>query len=349
MTLGLYLTRVLGLRILAFALGLLALALGLDLLRESRALAMLGGQEAMARYALLRLPALAPSVLPLAVLFGAASGFLALSARTELTVIRGAGVSAFGLLRRLIPLALALGALHALVTDRGVAWSERALAAAFGPAVDAPAPEAGDRIAVRLPGEVAVARLVSPDGTALRDVTIFALDEQGGLAGRLEAERAMHDGEGWRLEGVRRGGAETRETTVPWTTSLTPAAAADLAAGARAVTAAEALRALGGRAAATRGADYLAVQVQRVGAAAAAPAVMLTFAALGGFGAPRSTEGLRLAGLGGALGLAFLALDGMAASLGRIGSLPPVLAAWAPTAAAAAGGIWALLLAEERT
>lgn len=347
MTLGLYLTRALGLRILAAAAGLLALGLGLDLLRESRALTALGGGGAMLRYAVLRLPALAASVLPLAILIGATSGFLALAARSELSVMRASGLSSFGLLIRLAPLALALGALHAALTDRGVVWSERALGAAFGEAVETPAPRIGDRIAVRLPGEVAVARLARVDGAALEALTIVRLDEAGRVAGRIEAARAVHDGELWRLSQVRRDGAATAEPEADWRTTLRPDAVADLAAGARGVTAAEAAAALTGRAAATRGADFLALQVQRAGAAAATPAVMLLFATLAALGAPRGAERLRLAALGGALGLAFLALDGMAASLGRVGSLPPVLAAWGPTAAAAATAAWAILLVEE--
>ena len=273
MTLALYLTRVVGLRVAAAGLGMLVLAISLDLLREARTLAALGGLSAIPHYALLRLPALAPSVLPLAVLIGATSGFLALSVRSELTVMRSAGWSVFGLLARLIPLALVLGAAQALVTDRGVAWSERALAAHFGETVvGVSTPEAGHRIAVRLSRDVVVGQLGHPDGTVLTDVTIFPVSGDGRIERRVDAERAVYDAHGWHLEGVRRDGAQITEPRAPWPTALRPSDVTDIAAGPRSVTAAEALRALAGRNAATHGEDFLAVQVQRVGASVATPA-----------------------------------------------------------------------------
>ena len=75
---------------------------------------------------------------------------------------------------------------------------------------------------------------------------------------------------------------------------------------------------------------------------------MIAFAALAASGGPRTWESLRLAMLGGVLGLVFLVFEGLAASLGRVGSLPPTLAVWGPTVLAALCGVWTLLLFEER-
>lgn len=147
MKLTLYLSRVIASHVLAAVLVLLVLGLSLDLIQAADELVEAGGAGALLHYAALRAPAMGAQILPLGVLIGGLLAFLSLGRRSELTVMRAAGQSVFRLLARLIPLALVLGVAQHLLVDRGVAWSERALADAFAGIADTPASVEGSRVA----------------------------------------------------------------------------------------------------------------------------------------------------------------------------------------------------------
>jgi len=348
MTLALYLSRLVALRALAVAAVLMLLGLSLDLLQVADDLVAAAGADALVGYGVLRAPALAVTVLPLAVLLGGLWSFSALARRGELTIIRVSGLPVRALLVRLLPLALLLGAGQALLVDRGAAWSERALARVFGEAADIPAPAVGDRIAARVGDEVVVGKLARRDGTRLTAVTILELDDRGRLVGRLEAAEAAFADEGWRLEDIRRAGDDAPRTAGrAWSTPLTPATVRALAAGDAATSAAEAAQALAGRGVAIRSEAYYRWRIAHARAAVAAPAVMLLLAALAGFATGRNDSGLALAAVGFGLGLAFVAADGAFGAFGQIGVLSPAVAAYGPPALFAVAGL-ATLTAMER-
>jgi lipopolysaccharide export system permease protein len=346
MTLARYLSAVLGLRILAAAALLLALGVSLDLIRTGDALIRTGGSAALLSYAALRAPALAATILPLAVLVGAMTGFLALGRRGELTAMRAAGQSAFALLRRLLPLALALGAAHHLLVAEATAWSERAVAARFGAAAEAPVPEPGERIAGRIGEVVVVSRLARADGSALASLTVYLLDPEGRIEGRVEAARARHKDGRWALADARRIGAAPAEAD-GWATALAPSDVRALATRQRAAGAGEAAAALSGAAVATRSRAYYETRLAQSRAALAVPAVMLACAAFAGFLAPRGPGGLGMAALGALVGLAFVTVEGILVSLGQVGLVPAGAAAWGPVASFAILAAWLLLMREE--
>jgi lipopolysaccharide export system permease protein len=349
MRLGLYLSRLLLLRIVAAAGVLVGLGLSLDLIRSADALVMAGGAGALAHYALLRAPAIAAQVLPLAVLVGGVTGFLALGRRAELTVMRAAGQSVFRLLARLLPLAVALGLVQHLLIDRGTPWSERKLAEAYGEIAELDIPDKGARVAGRIDGAVVIGRLASRDGAMLAPLTIYGLDAEGQVTGRIEAAEAHYRSDHWELAGVRRVGEMPGRTTLDflWETALAPATVLAMAGGEAAATSGEATAALQGLAVATRSIGYYTTRIARSKVAYVVPAIMLLFAAFASFKGPRGSAGLGMAVAGTVLGLCFVLLDGIFGSLGQLGILGPAVAAWTPAALFTIAGSWILLLKEE--
>jgi lipopolysaccharide export system permease protein len=346
--LGLYLSRVLALRILAAAAVLVALGLSLDLIRSADALIVEGGAGALAHYALLRAPAMAAQVLPLSVLVGGVTGFLGLGGRAELTVMRAAGQSVFRILARLLPLAAVLGLGHHLLIDRGIPWSERALGEAYGEIAEVRTPEEGARVAGRIGGAVVIGRLASRDGATLAPLTVYALDDAGQVTGRIDAAGARFRGDHWQLSGVHRVGETPGSETLEriWATALAPATVLAMAGSEAAATSGEAAAALEGLAVATRSTGYYLTRIAKSHVAFVVPAIMLLLAAFASFKGPRGAAGLGMAVTGTVLGLGFVMLDGIFGSLGQTGILGPAVAAWTPAALFAIAGAWLLLLNE---
>lgn len=349
MRLGLYLSRVLGGRIVAASLVLLALGLSLDLIKAAEELIAAGGAWALVHYALLRAPAMGAQILPLGVLVGALLAFLALARRSELTVMRAAGQSVFRMLFKLVPLAVLLGLVQHLLVDEGAAWSERALAEAFAGIADTPVARTGSRVTGRVGDAVVIGELATPGGAELAPLTVYALDGEGQVTGRVEAARARWNHGDWLLDEVRRIGA-TPEAGGPdllWPTQLDPGVVRALASGAATATAREAAEALSGMAVATRSTSYYATRLARARSAFLVPGVMLMCAAFASFKSSRGPGGLKLAALGAVLGLGFVVVDGLFGSFGHVGLVPAWVSAWVPAALFGVAAVWILLLREE--
>lgn len=349
MKLALYLSRAVAGYVVAVAAVLLALGLSLDLIRAADQLVAVGGAGAMLRYAALRAPAMGAQVLPLATLIGGLLAFLALGRRSELTVIRAAGQSVFRMLLKLAPLALLLGVAQHLLIDEGTAWSERALGQAFGAIAETPAPAPGKRVAGRVGDAVVIGRLDDDHGAAIAPLTVYALDPDGHVTGRIEAQRALFGDAGWRLEEVRRIG-ETPAGSEPdllWPTALDPGTVRALASGEVSSTAREAAAALSGMIVPTRSTAYYETRLARAVSALLVPGVMLLCAAFATFKTARGSGGLGLVVLGALLGLGFVAVDGLFNSFGKVGLVPAWVAAWIPAGVFGLAALWALLLREE--
>lgn len=353
MTLTLYLTRMVGGRILAAAAVLLILGVGFDLLRSAGVLVERGGTRAVFLYAWLRVPQIAANMLPVAVLMGATVAFLSLSSRSEAAVIRAAGISIFRLLVRLVPLALLLGGAYSVLGDRLTERAEIRINEAFPP-VEAEVPP-GSRpeaqpVWVRTGGEVIRAHPATREGDELERVTIYRLDDDGHLATRLFAARATRGREGWTLSDVeitRAGQIEIDSVAeMSWSTPLRPRDVFKLAEGRRFASSAAARKVLAGEAAATRGRDYYSTRIARSYSAWLLPGVMLLISALAIFGSTRSGGGRRLSILAVVLGFLYIAIDGFLGSLGEVGAVAPYLAAFAPSAFFAIVGLWGLILLE---
>lgn len=349
MTLGWYLSKTVGLRILATGIVLLLLGLGIDLLRMASTLIERGGAPALLDYAMLRAPLIATTLFPIAALTGAVVAFLALGGRSELTVIRAAGLSTFRILATLAPLALAMGIFYSILGDRISAWAENTLEDMFAEEPEETTPTLSpDPVWSRDSREVVRAYLANPEGTELRNITLFKLDEDGHLQDRLSVRTARFDGTVWMLDGITSGPSDApilRDSRA-WDTTLRPADIQALAAGRRSASVKDARAVLSGNAAATRGRSYYSTRIARSYAAFFVPAIMILLAALAGFGSARAGGRAKLAVTAVVLGFLYITADGFVASLGEVGAIDPLIAAFAPGAFFAIVGIWSLILFE---
>ena len=131
MTLALYLSRQVGVRIVAVLAGLVALGLSLDMLENSARIIEHYGVAGLGEYALLRAPLVLVMIMPLGVLFGAALAFLSLAVRNEMVVLRTAGYNTARVLLLLIPLAAICGVAQSYLAGRLGPAAEQALVERF--------------------------------------------------------------------------------------------------------------------------------------------------------------------------------------------------------------------------
>jgi len=335
MTLLFYLTRIVGFRVLAVCLCLLVLGVGIDLIKTAPELLEFGGGQAVATYAVLRVPAMLATTLPIATLIGALLAMLSLGQSSELAIIRGAGISTQKLLLWLTPLALVLGAVHYLTVDRGVIWSNKALGAAFGEIADVDVPKIGRVVAVRDGNQILHGKLASLDGMQLSPFTTFTLNPDGNVTQRTRADSAHYADGVWTLDNVERFTIDTEATQstklppLSLQLALTPELVLDLASKAKAIDSRHAAAVLAKIA--TRGKAFYAMQIERSRIAWAIPFVMLLIGMLGSYKLPRSLVGLRAAGIGFVLGICYTGCDGLFTSLGRLGVAPVKFAAYTPS------------------
>ncbi|SFH64364.1 LptF/LptG family permease [Albimonas pacifica] len=346
MTLGLYLSRQILRRILGAGATLLLLGLTLDLAANGAPVAEEGGSRALLEYALLRLPLLAVTLTPPAILIGAALGFLMLAARSELTALRAAGAGTLRLLALLVPLALVLGAANGLLGDRLRSQSEARLAERFPRASETQLQT--EDLWVRGPGVVASFAHIAPDARSAEGVTLHLLDDDGRIAGRIAAASAQREAGGWLLTEARvrpLGGRLETHPTYRWSSAMGPAEILRFAGG-EASTSAEAAAVLAGDLQAVRGDAYYRTRLMRGYADWLVPAVLILLAARAGFAHGRIGDGARKAGSAVALGFLYIAIDGFAAAMSQTGAVSAPVAAFAPLAAFAALGLWSVVTHE---
>ncbi|MCL5775974.1 LptF/LptG family permease [Limibaculum sp. FT325] len=348
MRLGLYLSRQVGLAVAGTGGVLMVLALGLDLLDTATDLLDLGGFAALARYSALRLPLIGVTVLPIAVLTGGAIAFFALAARSELVVMRAAGLNTLRLLLMLAPLSVLIGIGYGFLSDAIAARAERALVRSFPELVGNPTARL---VWARAPDEIVRIGSAEASGGVLSDVSIFALDEGGLILSRTDAGGAVYRRDGWELTGTVTvtgiGAGHSEAAGRVWTTRLRPADVRTLAARPEFVGADRAAQVLAGIAYGARGAAFYQTRLWRGWIAAAVPTIMLLFAAAAGFGLTRSGGRGWLAAGGVATGFLFIATDGFLISLGASGAMDPLLAVVSAPALFAGLGLWSIILLEE--
>ncbi len=348
MTLGLYLTRLVGARILAVLAGFVALALTFDIMENATEVVDAQGFAGLGVYALLRAPLMLLTVMPLGILTGALLAFLTLAVRSEMVVVRATGVNTLRVVALLVPLALVLGGAQNQLAARLGPWAEQALVERFPERFESRAIE--DEVWLR--DWRAIIRIGggSADGTRLHDLSIFETDEGGELSRRIEAASARYTGEAWRLADVtvqRAGEAPEARPSMLWEARLTPAGILGAARRPDLVAAKDVRRILAGEQPAARGTPYYLVQLWRAYAAIMVPAVMILFAALATFGLVRSGGGARYVVLGVAGGALFVLADGVFASLGQVGAMQAALAAFVAPAVFLVLGLWSIVVIEE--
>ena len=348
MTMGLYLTRLVGARILAVLAGFLALGLSFDIMENATEIIDGYGVEGLAEYALLRAPLVLLLVMPLGILAGAVLAFLTLAARNEMVIVRATGLNTLRIVLLLVPLALVFGAVQNQLAARVGPWAEQALVERFPAHFESRAIENE----VWLRDWEAIVRIggASAAGGTLRDVSIFETDQGGELTRRIDAALARYIGDAWRLEDAtvqRVGEAPEKLPVMVWHTRLTPAGILGAARRPELVAAEDVRRILAGEKPAARGTPYYLVQLWGSYAAFVVPAVMILFAALASFGLLRSGGGARYVGLGVAGGALFVLADGVFNSLGQVGAMQAWVAAFLAPVIFLVVGLWSIVVIEE--
>ena len=360
--------------------GFVAFLLLLDLMNRGDEVVQRHGKSALAlaKYAALRLPDLTGFILPFAVLIAALLMLAKLARNNEIMALKASGLSFYRLLLSLVPAALLVGLLHFLLSDQVVPRTARILEqwdAAAQPAAPAGKSAADTSAPTGLSGGVPLTapspgpsqsiewirdgdsfvriEAVLADGKELQGVTIFERKAGAVLSERILAERAVFDGTGWRLINVRKlslaDGQDRKPERIaemPWQTSLTPDHLADLTTDPATLSMAEIWRFVSHPDVGSRPVDFYKTWMLRKIALPLVTIMMVLLAAPVAQGLQR--HGGLGAGLAVGVGLGFLyfVADGLLLTLGEMGTIPPMVAAWSPTALFAALGVSALLKIE---
>lgn len=336
-TAGGYLNRVLFLYFSIALVALIGLALGLDLMENARNI--LSGDErpaVLARYALLRLPAIASQSNPIAALIGALLAVETLRRHRELVALWTTGLAPGRLMSMLLPVAVLLSSCQFVVDDRLVPATATELRDwGVGPYARQASAQAGEPFVWLLSGPHVI-RLADPAAAegGLRDITIFRRSEDGVLLERLDARAARKEGADWvLLDVVSRTVADPRPKSMaalPWRDPIDPAVLTLAAVEPRNLPI-EVIDTV----IAHRGYGQLPVAPYRTWfhhriAGALAPAIMIFLAVSLAKGTGRRQGTGRLLAAGLAIGFGFLIYDGIVLALGEAGWLPAWFAAWSP-------------------
>jgi len=347
MTMLWYLSRHVGLRIISVLLGLVALGITFDLIEASTEILEDHDSEALVTYAVLRAPMFLTVVLPLGILIGAVLSFLTLALRNEIVVLRIAGVNTLRVFLMLVPLAAALGAGQSYLASSLAPAAEAALNDRFPEMFKTQGIE--HEVWLRDWRDIIRVGAGTSDGSKLSDVSIYRIDQNGDLLQRIEAQTATYSRDGWRLTGVTMQAIGEPKTQVPellWETRLTPAGLIGVARQPQLVDVGEARLILSGAVPGGRGVPFYSVQLWRSYSAYLVPLVMILFGTLAGFRFNRQAGG-RFVSLGIAGGLCFILFDGVLTSLGEVGAMGAVWAAFLAPGLFFVVGLWSVMVVEE--
>jgi len=358
-TFGLYVARrfaVMCFIMLAALTGLVALFDFIELLR--RAATREAGFGIVATIAALRVPFVAMQVLPFAILLGGILAFWRLARGSELVVARSAGISAWGFLlgpvvvatmfgagatAGLSPLSAALLA-QAERIDAAVLRNSGGITTLSGGRLwlrqsDRELDAQGVAILSGRPAARSAASLAAAPAVpafALEDVSVWRISGADRFLGRLEAPRAVLADGAWVLERAVAFGSDRQaspERTVRMPTELTPDRIEDSFASPDTLSFwvlpefIEVLEDSGFSAVRHR------LQFQSL---LSLPMLAVAMALLSaGFSMREARKGgvAQMLGAGVAAGFALFLLDRVTGEFGETGTLPVVLAAWAPAAA----------------
>lgn len=324
-----HLSRMFLMRFVLVVAGFAALGSLLDLFANLQAVlaAPPGGPIALLRYSILRLPELIAPVLPLSALIGSLLVFATLMRSQELVALRAGGVSQFGLMRMVLPMAVLAALLHFTIDNLLLPGSNASLRA-WGVAEYEPADDA----AVWIREGDTILRWRRAEDDTLFGVSLFRRDDSGLLIERIDAASARYAEGAWRLrDTLWLQVAAERMEQVPllvWRAALDPQAVSLLAAPPEKLS----LLTLGRLVTSGQYGNrpryfYRTWLLQRI----AAPLGTLLLCL---FAVPLTQRFQRTAGVGSmlaigvVLGFLYLIFFGVTLALGEAGVLPPVLAAW---------------------
>lgn len=307
----------------------------------------------VAKYAVLRLPAIVQQSMPMAALAGPLAAFALFASRHEITAIRASGLSQWRVLAMAAPVALAMLAATFALAEWATPASQVRLAA-WWQATEAASDPNTERVRwFRLDRDVVRVGAASLDGTRLTGVQIFSRDGQGRIERRISAAEAAYDGpSGWTLSGVEVSRfssnmiERSRLDRSAWKASLLPTDVAAFIAAVPTISAEAARRSLAQAAPVDRAETVFATRVQRSVAEPLAPVVMLLLALPLAFVPPRTGRSWPALLYAGVAGLVYMVADGVLTVAAQVGYVPSVLGAWAAPVLAGLIGLTVLLFSE---
>jgi lipopolysaccharide export system permease protein len=333
-TVKLFLTRS-----FAVLLSLSLVLMTLNLLSESgKILEVPGnGEPELWQYVSLRLPQLISFAFPFSFLLGTLISFAALNQNSEVIAMKAAGMSAHQIIAPLIVASIALAAVSFAFNEFVVTKATRTLSAWDDNDYRPLPPESGVLSNVWLVNgdDMVRVRMVAGRGPATRLERLTIFDREGESVVRIiDADRAVQQGDAWRLQGVRLyDSGMNLQRRLPELTALEGVEperftlakvepdGMDYFSLRQAV---EELRLAGRPTAAAEAALWHKLS------SPLSTLLMPLLAGVAAFGLARSGKVLLRAAVGMGLGFGFFVADNFALAMGNVGAYPPLLAAWAP-------------------
>ena len=349
-TLPAYLCRRVGMQILALLAVLTAMMQLLELLDVTTDIFERGqGVGGLLYYALLRLPAELGLALPVAVLLGTMTSLNAMARTLEISAMRACGISFTRMLAYLLPVLLVFTVLQVTLVQLVLPRAEIALKQWWN--ASKPAEEVTKSLWAHTRGGLVSIDTISPDGLQLKGIRVYA-SEAGLLTSRLRAARAHWDGQVWQLEDVTElrvepaGVRRIHDDALVWQTNLHPEEVLRLGVARPYLSTIMLADVIVGSRVGSQPLSYYQTALYRSFAAPLVVFIMLLLAL------PTAATLTRGGGGGSAmlialsLGLGFLLFDGIVASLGASGQLPPPVTALAAPLLFISIGLWRLRACE---
>lgn len=330
--LGIYFAKIIGGRILAVLLAFVALLVLMDLIDSIEGiLERRGSLIDIALFVGYRLPTIVERLIPISVLMGCTMGILTLATRSELIILRATGVSPFRIAALGLPVCLTVVLGHLFLAGSVAPYSQQAFIDWWKPLNNIGATQwlKGDDNLVRI-------EEISRDGTTLEGLSFFERDSEGYLIARLTVETAKFEGAEWQLYDaseivLTNAGSEIVSTAVrPWPEGPDPQTILDLIARPEQLTKSTLGRVLSVAWSSSADPAIYSTELARRSVGPLTSLVMMLIAASMVRGQNRSGGPQMGAAIAIGLGLTFLVVDGIFASLGKAGVLAPTLAAWTP-------------------
>jgi len=338
-TIAWYTARMFLVRVAAFIVGLTVILQALDLLSESgKVLAAAGNTEAdLWVYVSLRAPQIVQLFLPFSVLLATLVTLATLNQNSEVVIFKGAGLSAHHILAPLMMAALGIAAAN-FAWNEQIATSTSARLKAWQEQEYRKSPKALPKPAqswVRGGDDLFHAETVTgrDDATQLKDVTIY--DRKGNsLVQVVMAASAAPIPGGWRLESVRlfdvaSGSIETR-AALDFPTSVVPRQFTTTSINPNFIALWTLWPQIREQRAAGKPTDVLEAAAWHKISGPLSAVLMPLLGAVAAFGLARSGKLFVRAVIGMALGFAFFVADNFMLAMGNFGTVPPLMAAWAP-------------------
>ncbi len=311
----------------------------------------------IALMAILRLPAYTEILLPFCVLVGSIGALLLLNRKSELSVMRAAGMSAFQFIRPGLVVAFLIGvfavAVYNPLAAQARAESERLFAEAFGretTVLRVDSTGAWLRQNGTDGASVLNAGSVTAGGTILNSVVFIQFDQRGTFVERVDGARAQLFDGFWQIENAtvsRFGRLPEQFNVYAISTFLTPERVADALGNALTLSIWELPGLIEVAEKAQLSSARFRVQYELLLARPLLLLVMVLLAATVSLRSFRSggIQTMVIAGMLGGFG--FFLLSEVSRQIGVAGLAPPMLAVWVPVIVACCGSITVLLHQED--